>query len=393
MSINHRQTTTDGKAFNSCGNMKKKKILIFHYNLQGGGAERVLVNLLKYLDLTKYDITLKTVFGSGPYVKDIPDGVKYSCVFKREFKGFNTIMKALPGGFWHRLFIRGQYDIEIAYLENSPTRIVAACPHKDTKKVGWVHTEVDNPMDVILGFRNRKEMITAHNHLDEVVFVSIRAMRRFKNMFPEVTVPAMRVIHNVNDYGKLYSLATEDILLDYKKSELNICSVGRLIHVKGFHRLIAPCAKLKNDGLLNDVRFYILGNGPERESIEQLIAEKGLTDHIKLLGFAPNPYKYVSKMDLFVCTSYREGYSTATTEAIALGVPVFTTDCSGMEEILDGGKFGMIVPNEDEAIYEGLKELLTHRERITQYADAIKAAPPMTTQSLVDKYEEFLDSL
>ena len=373
--------------------MKKKKILIFHYNLQGGGAERVLVNLLKYLNLNKYDVTLKTIFGSGPYVKDIPEGVNYSCVFKREFKGFNTMMKALPGGFWHRLFIRGHYDIEIAYLENSPTRIVAACPHKETKKVGWVHTEVDNQMDVILGFRNRNEMKSHYNHLDEIVFVSVRAMRRFISMFQEVTVPKMRVIHNVNDYGKLYSLATEDIFLDFKKSELNICSMGRLIHVKGFHRLIAPCARLRDDGLLNNVRLYILGNGPERESLEQLIDENGLSDHIKLLGFDPNPYKYVSKMDLFVCTSYREGYSTATTEAIALGVPVFTTDCSGMEEILDGGKFGMIVPNEDEAIYEGLKELLTHRERITQYADAIKAAPPMTTQSLVDKYEEFLDSL
>ena len=64
-----------------------------------------------------------------------------------------------------------------------------------------------------------------------------------------------------------------------------------------------------------------------------------------------------------------------------------------MEEILEDGKFGMIVPNDDESIYQGLKDLLTHREKIANYAAAIKAAPPMTTQSLVDKYEEFFDSL
>ena len=188
-------------------------------------------------------------------------------------------------------------------------------------------------------------------------------------------------------------MAQEDIPIDLSENALNLCAVNRLFAVKGFDRLIKAFERLRNTGLIDAVRLYILGNGPERETLEQLIVENGLSDHIKLLGFDPNPYKYVSKMDLFVCTSYREGYSTATTEAIALGVPVFTTDCSGMDEILDGGKFGMIVPNEDEAIYEGLKDLLSHRERITQYADAIKAAPPMTTQSLVDKYEEFLDSL
>ena len=373
--------------------MKRKKILFFHFDLQGGGAERVLVNLLKYLDPSKYDITLNTIFGVGPYVNEVPEHVKFSCVFKRQFRGFNKMMKFFPGRFLHRLFIKGHYDVEVAYLENSSTRIVATCPHRDTKKVGWVHTEVNDQMDVIAGFKSRDEMIIAYNDLDDVVFVSERAMRRFKYTFPEITVPKMKVIHNVNDFGRIYSLATEDIFLDLKKLELNICSVGRLIHVKGFHRLIESCAQLKNEGLLIGVRFFILGTGDDQEMLEQSIIKNDLSDHIKLLGFDPNPYKYVSKMDLFVCTSYREGYSTATTEAIALGVPVFTTDCSGMEEILDGGKFGMIVPNEDEAIYEGLKDLLSHRERIGQYADAIKSAPPMTTQSLVDKYEEFLDSL
>lgn len=352
----------------------------------------MLVNLLKYLDLNKYDITLKTIFGSGPYVKDVPDGVKYSCVFKREFKGFNTIMKALPGRIWHKLFIRGHYDIEIAYLENSPTRIVAASPYKDTKKVGWVHVEFDQRATPCAGFRNETEMVSAYNKLDRVVFVAQRTRENFMGLFPEIKVP-VQVIHNVNDFDKIKNMAQDSISIDLSEKKLNLCAVNRLFAVKGFDRLIMAFERLKDTGLIDDVRLYILGNGPERENLEQLIIENGLTDHIKLLGFDPNPYKYVSKMDLFVCTSYREGYSTATTEAIALGVPVFTTDCSGMEEILDGGKFGMIVPNEDEAIYEGLKELLTHRERITQFADAIKAAPPMTTQSLVDKYEQFFDSL
>ena len=188
-------------------------------------------------------------------------------------------------------------------------------------------------------------------------------------------------------------MAQKEIPIDLSDKALNLCAVNRLFAVKGFDRLIKAFKRLEDTGLIDDVRLYILGNGPERENLEQMVVENGLSDHIKLLGFDPNPYKYVSKMDLFVCTSYREGYSTATTEAIALGIPVFTTDCSGMDEILEDGKFGMIVPNDDESIYQGLKDLLTHREKIANYAAAIKVAPPMTTQSLVDKYEEFFDSL
>ena len=372
--------------------MKKKKILFFHYNLDGGGAERVLVNLLKYLDYNKYDITLKTIFGVGPYVNDVPEQVKFQCVFKRQFKGFNTMMKVFSGRFWHRLFIREHYDIEVAYLENSPTRIVAACPHKDTKKVGWVHVEFNKRETPCAGFRNDKEMVAAYNKLDELVFVAKRTRDNFMGLFPEIIAP-VRVIYNINDFDKIKKMAQEDIPINLSENDLNLCAVNRLFAVKGFDRLIRAFKRLEGSGLIDDVVLHILGTGPERENLERLIVENGLSAHIKLLGFDPNPYKYVSKMDLFVCTSYREGYSTATTEAIALGIPVFTTDCSGMEEILEDGKFGMIVPNDDEAIYQGLKDMLTHREKITQYAAAIHAAPPLTTHSLVDKYEELFDSL
>lgn len=364
-----------------------------HYNLQGGGAERVLVNLLKFLDRSKYDITLKTIFGSGPYVKDVPEDVKFSCVFKREFKGFNTMMKALSGRMLHRLFIRGRYDIEVAYLENAPTRIIAGCPHKDTKKVAWVHIEFKERSMPCAGFRNDREMIEAYNRLDDVVFVAQRTKENFEELFPEIQVPT-QVIHNVNDYDLIRDKAHEPIDLDLSEKKLNLCAVNRLFYHKGFHRLISAFARLKNTGLIDDVRLYILGEGPAREELARSIEAEGLSDHIKLLGYSTNPYKYVSKMDLFVCSSYREGYSTATTEAVVLGVPVFTTDCSGMAEILDNGRFGMIVPNDDDAIYEGLKDILTHRERIGQYAAAIQeAASSMTTQSLVDKYEQFFDSL
>ena len=370
----------------------KKKILFFHYNLHGGGAERVLINLLKFIDLSKYDITLKTIFGTGVYANAIPDGVKYSCVFNKQIKGFNTIMKALPGRIWHHLFIHGHYDIEVGFLENSPTRIVAACPHKDTKKVGWVHVEFNNRSIPCAGFINEREMVKAYNKLDKLVFVANKTHDVFVELFPEINVP-MLIIHNVNDFDQIRDMSKDTIPIELNKQELNLCAVNRLFPVKGFDRLINAFKRLNDDGLIDDVKLFILGDGPERDALRNAIIDNGLSDRIIMLGFDSNPYKYVSKMDLFVCTSYREGYSTSTTEAVALGLPVFTTDCSGMDEILENGRYGMIVPNEDESIYKGLKDLLTHREKIDQYAANIKVFSNMTTQASVDKYEEFFDSL
>lgn len=371
---------------------KKKKILFFHFDLQGGGAERVLINLLKHLDLNKYDITLKTIFAKGPYAKTIPTGIKYSYLFKYEFYGLNSLMKMFPSTFLHKLLVRDKYDIEIAYLESSPARIISGCPEKDTKKVSWVHTEVKNRSVAAVGFRDENEMIDAFNKFDQVVFVAKRAEDSFKSLFPEITTP-MKVLHNVSDFEQMYRLSEEKIPIHLSSEELNLCAVNKLYKVKGFHRLVDACARLKQDGLMENVKIYILGKGHQYTSLKHSIEQSGLSDNIKLLGFDPNPYRYLVNMDMFVCTSYHEGYSTAVTESVALGVPVFTTDCSGMDEILDGGKYGMIVPNDDESIYEGLKDLLTHREKIKLYAQAISEAPRMTTQRLVDEYEKFFDSL
>ena len=370
----------------------KKKILFFHFDLKGGGAERVLINLLKHLDLNKYDITLKTIFGTGPHVKDIPKGIKFSYLFRYEFRGFSWFMSFFPASFWHKLLIRKHYDIEVGYLESTPTRIVSACPHPDTKKVAWVHIEIHNRETLFTGFKDEKEMVDSYKKLDQLVFVAHKTKECFEDLFPEIQIPK-RVIHNVNDFDRIYSMAQKELPEELPLGDLNICAVNKLYWVKGFHRLVDACARLKQDGLMKGVKIFILGKGKEYYSLKKLIKDADLNENIILLGFDPNPYRYLTKMDLFVCTSYREGYSTATTEAVALGVPVFTTDCSGMDEILEGGKYGMIVPNDDESIYQGLKDLLTHREKIKQYADAISQAPRMTTQRLVDEYEKFFDSL
>ena len=112
-----------------------------------------------------------------------------------------------------------------------------------------------------------------------------------------------------------------------------------------------------------------------------------------LLGFDVNPYKYVAKMDLFVCSSQKEGYSTAVTEAVSLGIPVVTTKCSGMEEILHNGEYGLIVDNNENSLYEGLKNILDNPDKMNYYRKNIVNSNSFDTIFLVEKYEEFFDSI
>jgi glycosyltransferase involved in cell wall biosynthesis len=111
--------------------------------------------------------------------------------------------------------------------------------------------------------------------------------------------------------------------------------------------------------------------------------EEAKGDYVKLLGFHTNPYKYIVQGDLFVCSSRSEGYSTAVTEALVLGVPVITTDCSGMAELLKDGECGMITENDDEAFYEGLKSLLNDAAMLEYYREkAVERGKDFTIESL-----------
>lgn len=85
-------------------------------------------------------------------------------------------------------------------------------------------------------------------------------------------------------------------------------------------------------------------------------------DNIKLLGFISNPYPYIKKSDLFICSSITEGFSTVVSESIVLGVPVLTTDCAGMRDILNESEYGLIVENNENGLKKGLVKILTDNE-------------------------------
>ena len=151
---------------------------------------------------------------------------------------------------------------------------------------------------------------------------------------------------------------------EYATNGLKIITVGRLSFEKGFDRLIRILKKLERDF---EFELWILGEGPERQKLEDLIDSEKV-ESVKLLGYQNNPYAFLKKADLYVCSSLFEGYSTSVAEARILGVPVLTTECAGMDEILEKGKYGIIVENNDSALYCGLERVLTDPSLLDKFS-------------------------
>jgi glycosyltransferase involved in cell wall biosynthesis len=148
--------------------------------------------------------------------------------------------------------------------------------------------------------------------------------------------------------------------------------------------------KLKKMGY--NVRYFILGEGPMENELKELATKEGVSDYVTLLGYQTNPYKYVAKCDLFVCSSFAEGFSTAATEALIVSTPVCTTEVSGMKEMLgENNEWGVVTENTDEALYEGIKKLVSDPELLAHYKEkAAERGKFFTTDGTVNATEKFL---
>jgi glycosyltransferase involved in cell wall biosynthesis len=126
-----------------------------------------------------------------------------------------------------------------------------------------------------------------------------------------------------------------------------ILSVGELATRKDFETLLQAFARLRQH---RRCRLMILGRGKRRQSLLQLAEHLGIADDLDLPGFVDSPYAYMAHADLFAFTSRWEGLGFVLIEALAVGTPVVSTDCpSGPAEILQGGRYGPLVPVGDIA--------------------------------------------
>ncbi len=368
----------------------KKKILFLIHDLGQGGAEKVLVNLVNNLDREKYDISVTSMFGGGVNEQFLKPDIKYRAVFKRLVPGNSHLLKLLSPKQLHKLCVKEKYDIEVSYLEGPSARAVAGCSHEDTKLVSWVHVEQHTMSVLAQSFRSEAEARKCYDQFDDTVCVSQFVRDDFCSILG--FKKPCKVLYNTVESDKISELSLEsaEIINDEKT---NLIAVGTLKQAKGYERLLRIIKRLADENY--PVRLYILGRGDLEDTLRKYVSDNSLEDSVVFLGYQTNPYKYVAKCDLFVCASFSEGFSTAATEALIVETPVCTVEVSGMKEMLgDNDEYGVVVDNDEDALYNGIKRFLDDPELLAHYKSQARVrGKRFSTEETVKAVEELFDNL
>lgn len=368
----------------------KLRILFLINNLAGGGAERVLVNLVNAMDASRYDITLRTLFDEGDNRKRLSPSVRYETVFRRRFRGVN-LLALIPGNFVYNHIAGGNFDVIVVYLHGVLTRIVASAPVAQ-KTVAYLHADM-RKSPFMRSFRSRERIQKCFQTYDAIVAVSESVAESFRQV--SGLSSRLRVIYNAFDTEMIRKKAFEapDKQPLYSPCLMTLCAVGKLVEVKGYDRLLRVAQRLHAEGL--QFRLLVVGDGPLRPALQAYIDDHALNTVVTLVGYDENPYKYMSRADLFVSSSYSEGFSSVVVESIVLGVPVLATDCAGMREILgEKNEYGVVVENTEAALFSGLRTLILHPGTIASYRGKLaERASEFEMGKAVGDVEELLDSL
>ncbi|HJI46137.1 MAG TPA: glycosyltransferase [Oscillospiraceae bacterium] len=374
-----------------------KNILFFMETVDFGGAETVFTNIIKNINKSKFCIKVVTERDHELFTDEIKAAVPYDCFIKTE--------RSAVRDFWNKIviklslvlseknirkyFIRGNYDVEVAFCEGYSTKIIGNSGKKNCKKIAWVHTDViKNPWSEKI-FGSAEEEKKCYEKFDAIVCVAETMKESFIKKYG--MAEKVHVLYNPLDFESVIKKSAEKT--DFKfGDEMKFVLAGTFIKIKGFDRFVKVCKRLKDDG--EHFSALIMGDGEEKENIKKIIAETNLGDTVKILDFQTNPYKYIAHSDVYVCSSYAEGYSTAVSESVALNVPVITTECSGMREIFGKNECGIICENSEDGLYNAMKKVLNDPSLLKKFsAEEKKRANDFSLKKRMKAIEDFIESV
>lgn len=346
---------------------KKKKILIAQYSLGGGGAEKVLIDILNNVDYSKYEISIFLLRKEGVYLNQLNKNVNILTPMNNvNFKNnklndkLNDVrflfIKFLPKVV-HKLVVGNEYDVEIAFVEGLTSKFIVDSCNKKSKKIAWVHIDLEKYKPIKEFFQKR-----FYPKFDLIACVSEDSKRVFEKLYPSLSNKT-KVVYNLIDSKKIIELASEEV--KFIEEVPTIIGVGRLSIQKRFDVLIKAHKLLIDDGIKH--KLLILGEGNKKNELESLINELGVKETVDLHGFVNNPYKYIKKSKVFAMSSDFEGLPLVVCESLVLGKPIVSTRCTGPTELLADGEYGLLVDCDDEKqLKESLKLVLTD-EKIADY--------------------------
>lgn len=376
----------------------KRSILFVIDCLTWGGAEKVLSVLIKNLDYEIYNVTVCPIVDGGVYCDEIKRYVTHYCpIISYDGSGlsrmwnkikYKLIYSYLPLRWVYQLFVPKGNDVEIAFCEGFVTKLLAHS-NSNSRKVAWVHIDLkDFPWPIDQGiFKDLDEERRTYSVYNKIVCVSQTVHNSFCELFG--LEDKVSTIYNPIDIDDICIKA--DFKREREGNIVKLISVGRLTRQKGYDRLLKVVKRLYDKGY--PVQLTILGDGEERHRLEEFVHKNAMNSYVFLPGFIDNPYYQLKKSDIFVGSSRAEGFSLVIAEAMVIGIPVVSTYCSGPNELLQDGKYGILVENSEEGLFKGLEGALADIEHMNDYTKAAKKRiQDFAPQTIIKKVEMMLDS-
>ncbi|BAZ41636.1 glycosyl transferase, group 1 family protein [Calothrix sp. NIES-4101] len=356
------------KANNSVSSNISGRIAFFIRNLEGGGAQKILLNLLKPMVKQGMQIDLVLSLADGHFLAQVPEGVRVI-----DLKSKQVIPSTLP---LSRYLQQEKPQVLVANMNSCNVAAVMArmLSSVSTRIVLVEHNTFSYhkssfPLKAKLFLPTLMRWL--YPHADSIIAVSNGAARDLESQI-NLKKNLVKTIYNPIIDRHLLEKAKEP--LDHPWFQPNqppvILTVGRLIAQKDHETLIRAFALLRRQ---KPARLLILGEGDLQNRLQTLVKELGIESDVSLPGFIVNPYAYMSQASMFVLSSIYEGLPTVIVEAMACGCPVVSTNCpSGPEEILEDEKYGLLVPVGDTvALAHAMEQMLdnpTDKTLLTQKA-------------------------
>ncbi|OCA80152.1 glycosyl transferase [Chryseobacterium contaminans] len=379
---------------------EKKKILIRIGSLRHGGAEKVLVNFLKNLPKDKYEVDLLINLYTGMYIQEVPSWVKLHYLLKGEMittnkpheipvKAFRVLYQKMflmfPSLLYKFILKNKKYDVEIAAIHGMYKEILSS-PQKDSKKIVWVQNDIFNLKEYT------PEVIRQFFKFDRILVISNKLKEEMQKLArnEKEKQAVVKIFNPIDSQDTLQKAEAKIDDYPFSKDLPTFVTIGTVYPQKGYDRLLDVHKKLMDEGLKHQI--IIIGDGFDFDNIQAKLNQLGLQDTVKMLGFRSNPYPYLKNSDFYIMSSRHEGFPTIIAEALILNKPVVSTDVSGIKDLLQDGKLGLITPNSEEGIYEGMKQFLTNSELSKQYEKAITETDlPFVLEKSVAHLQEIID--
>jgi glycosyltransferase involved in cell wall biosynthesis len=354
--------------------MKKVNLLFFILSLGGGGAEMHLLRLVNNLDPEKFEISLAVARGGGSYEIQLK---KHITVYRfsennNSSSTLSMLRSIIP---LRKLVTIKKPQVVCSFLDNANivTCLAVLCLSNRPKLILGIQNppSIDLTSGTLLNRVLLKLAYFLYPKADALVALSKSVGEDVRQLLPSIS-DRLHVIYNAGLDESLSLKSSEKVLEELaSKDTTSIVACGRLVPQKGFSYLIKAFEKVRSR---KKAKLWILGEGYLRSELETLVSSLNLNDDVFFLGFKSNPYKYMSKADIFVLSSIYEGFGNVVVEAMACGVPVVATDSpGGVKEILDSGRYGVLCQSKNSnALADAILALLNDSSYRTHLSESGK---------------------